>query len=113
MLRSFPGRALLIGVALKVGALMGTAAGFSFGLSLVDRIANLALIVGVGGALLALLRHARRRLLWRVRRQLIISYIFIGFVPVLLLAAFFLLAGLLLFANIGSYFLQEAVTRVV
>ena len=32
---------------------------------------------------------AKRRLLWRVRRKLILSYIFIGFVPALLLVAFF------------------------
>lgn len=113
VLRSFTGRALISGVALKALALAGTAFGLPVGLALVDRIADLALLVGVGGVVFALLRLARRRLLWRVRRQLIISYIFIGFVPVLLLAAFFLLAGLLLFANIGSYFLQESVTLVV
>src|SRR5205807_1322181 len=33
----------------------------------------------------------RQRLLWRVRRKLIISYIFVGFVPVILIIAFFLL----------------------
>ena len=33
----------------------------------------------------------RRRLLWRVRRKLIMSYIFIGFVPAILIVAFFLL----------------------
>ena len=36
---------------------------------------------------------AKRRLLWRVRRKLIISYIFIGFIPAMLIVAFFLLGG--------------------
>ena len=36
---------------------------------------------------------AQRRLLWRVRRKLIISYIFIGFIPAILIVAFFLLGG--------------------
>ena len=34
----------------------------------------------------------QRRLLWRVRRKLILSYIFIGVVPSLLILGFFLLS---------------------
>ena len=49
----------------------------------------------------------RRRLLWRVRRKLILSYIFVGLVPSLLIVAFFLLAGLLLFRNVASYLVQS------
>jgi len=47
--------------------------------------------------------------LWRVRRKLTLSYVFIGFVPVLLLASFFLLCGLLLFFNVSSYLVQSRV----
>ena len=47
-----------------------------------------------------------RRLLWRVRRKLIISYIFIGFIPAILIVAFFLLGGFLLFSNFSSYLVQ-------
>ena len=50
---------------------------------------------------------AKRRLLWRVRRKLILSYIFIGFVPALLIVAFFLLCGFLLFFNFSSYLVQS------
>jgi hypothetical protein len=42
-----------------------------------------------------------------VRRKLILSYIFIGFVPALLIVAFFLLCGYLLFFNFGSYLVQS------
>ncbi len=61
-----------------------------------------------GGAFLVArgLAIAQRRLLWRVRRKLIISYIFVGFVPAILIVAFFLLGGLLLFSNFSSYLLQ-------
>ena len=52
-------------------------------------------------------RLANRRLLWRVRRKLIISYIFIGCVPAILIVAFFLLGGLLLFSNFSSYLVQN------
>ena len=51
--------------------------------------------------------------LWRVRRKLTLSYVFIGFVPVLLLASFFLLCGLLLFFNVSSYLVQSRVNALV
>ena len=51
----------------------------------------------------------RRRLLWRVRRKLILSYVFVGLVPSLLIVAFFLLAGLLLFRNMASYLVQTRI----
>src|SRR4029079_12492722 len=50
---------------------------------------------------------ANRRLLWRVRRKLILSYIFIGFIPSILIIAFFLLGGLFLFSNFSSYMVQN------
>ena len=51
--------------------------------------------------------------LWRVRRKLTLSYIFIGFVPILLIAVFFLLCGLLLFFNVSSYLVQSRVNALV
>ena len=46
-------------------------------------------------------------MLWRVRRKLILSYVFVGVVPVLLVITFFLLAGLLLFFNVSSYLVKS------
>ncbi len=66
-------------------------------------------MVGVVGLVTHGVRTARRRLLWRVRRQLILSYVFIGVIPALLLVTFFSLAGILLFANIGSYLIQSRI----
>jgi serine phosphatase RsbU (regulator of sigma subunit) len=51
--------------------------------------------------------------LWRVRRKLTLSYIFIGFVPILLIVVFFLLCGLLLFFNVSSYLVQSRVNGLV
>src|SRR5258708_27770239 len=51
--------------------------------------------------------------LWRVRRKLTLSYIFIGFVPILLIAVFFLLCGLLLFFNVSAYLVQSRVNALV
>ncbi len=38
------------------------------------------------------LKKFMRKLLWRIRRKLVLSYIFIGFIPICLLAALFILA---------------------
>ena len=51
--------------------------------------------------------------LWRVRRKLTLSYIFIGLVPILLIVVFFLLCGLLLFFNVSSYLVQSRVNALV
>ena len=56
---------------------------------------------------------AKGRLLWRVRRKLIVSYIFIGFVPVLLVISFFLVSGALLFFNVSAYMLRSRMATVV
>ncbi len=75
-------------------------------LAALDTLASIAVAVGGAYFLVRGLSAARRRLLWRVRRKLIISYIFIGFIPALLIAAFFLLGGFLLFSNFSSYLVQ-------
>ncbi len=58
-------------------------------------------------------RRLRQRILWRVRRKLTLSYVFIGFVPILLIVVFFLLCGLLLFFNVSSYLVQSRVQTII
>ena len=73
---------------------------------MLNGIGTLAGIVLVLLAALFLARGlllARRQLLWRVRRKLIVSYVFIGLVPALLLIVFFLFAGQLIFTSVASY----------
>ncbi|MHB8532903.1 MAG: PP2C family protein-serine/threonine phosphatase [Solirubrobacteraceae bacterium] len=108
LLRTLPGRAIVIGLAIKLlvfaaGELWGGAPAF---LSVVDTVAALAVASGAAYFLFRLVVLAQRRLLWRVRRKLILSYIFIGFIPAILIVAFFLLCGLLLFYNFSSYLVQ-------
>ncbi len=110
----FGGRALLVGVALKaLGALVRLAAGTEPTLvALVDSVGSLALIVAVVCLLVRFVPRARRRLLWRVRDQLILSYVFIGVVPVLLVIAFFVVSGLVLFLNVASYLVTNGFGNV-
>lgn len=107
LLRTLPGRAILIGAAVKLVVFALTLVSRPPAvLRLLDTAASVALVAGGAYFLAKGLALAQRRLLWRVRRKLIISYIFIGFVPVILIVAFFLLGGLLLFSNFSSYLLQ-------
>jgi sigma-B regulation protein RsbU (phosphoserine phosphatase) len=109
LLHTLPGRAIVIGLAVKVViALLAQVTGAvpSF-LRVVDTVAGLATAAGATFFVFRLSVIAKRRLLWRVRRKLILSYIFIGFVPALLIVAFFLLCGYLLFFNFGSYLVQS------
>ncbi len=112
--RRFGGRALLVGVALKVlCALFRFVVGGEPALvAVVDSAGSLALIVGVACLVIKIAPRARRRLLWRVRDQLILSYVFIGVVPVLLVISFFAVSGLVLFLNVASYLVTNGFGNV-
>src|SRR6185436_21030840 len=109
LLRTLPGRAIVIGLVARlavyiVGVVLGTAPAV---LGVIDTAAGVALAVGAGYFVFKFLVTAKRRLLWRVRRKLILSYIFIGFIPALLIVAFFLLCGFLLFYNFSTHLVQS------
>lgn len=114
LLQSFAGRALLVGLGLKVLAILATAIGLAMNgfISGIDAIGSVSVAVGGASFLWVGITAARRRLLWRVRRKLIISYIFIGFIPAILIVAFFLLGGFLLFANFSSYLVQNRLSEM-
>src|SRR4051794_7991750 len=114
LLRTPPGRAIVFGAIVKaVVFAAGLAAPVPALLRVVDTAASIALAAGGAYFLAQGVAFAQRRLLWRVRRKLIISYIFIGFIPSLLIVAFFLLGGLFLFSNVSSYMVQSRVNSVV
>ena len=111
---SVPGRAALIGAAVKaVTTILGWIAPGASVVEALDAFGSLALLFAGGYALTRGIIWAKRRLLWRVRRKLILSYIFVGLVPGLLIIAFFLIAGLILFFNVSTYLLQSRVRTLV
>src|SRR5438045_3951517 len=65
-------------------------------------VSLLNVIVGFCAALLAL-RWLRQHLLWRLRNRLIVTYVFVGVIPVLLLVAMALLAGYLLAGQFATF----------
>src|SRR5215469_1984642 len=48
-------------------------------------------------------RWARQALLWRLRNRLIVTYVFIGVIPILLLISMFLLAAYLFAGQFATY----------
>jgi len=110
LLRTLPGRALVIGLGVKIAI-------FALGLAVrppaivdaLDTIASIAIVLAAVYFLGQGIALASRRLLWKVRRKLIISYIFIGFIPSILIIAFFLLGGVFLFSNFSAYLVQNEI----
>jgi len=112
--RTFAGRLLLVSLGIKAVIWIGRAAGWSSPvLSAVNAAASALLLFALVVIGYRLYIHAKRVVLWRVRRKLMLSYVFVGAVPVLLLVLFFSIAGLLLVVNVGGYMLRSRVSMLV
>lgn len=107
------GRMLAAGAALKLTALAGRFVGTAGPIEMLDTLADVCLVAGAAAVGYRVSAGLKRRMLWRVRRKLTLSYIFIGFVPALLIITFFLLSGLLLFFSVSSYMLRTRVGSVI
>jgi serine phosphatase RsbU (regulator of sigma subunit) len=97
-LKSWPGRTLLTAVAVALLGLLGV--------PLPPFVAGLVRFVLVVFGVVGLVRLSRgtlRALLWRIRSKLILSYLFIGLVPIVLASAFFVLAGVLLASLVAAH----------
>jgi sigma-B regulation protein RsbU (phosphoserine phosphatase) len=114
LLSTWPGRLFIISAALKlVVALIRLAGDLPQVVSVLSSAATIGLIVSVSVFIWRLFVLMKQRLLWRVRRKLILSYIFIGVVPSLLIVIFFLLGGLLIFMNVSAYLFKDGYDAAV
>src|SRR5215203_3064814 len=82
-------------------------------IELVSVIASLGLAFAAIYVVARLFILAKRRLLWRVRRKLILSYIFIGVVPALLIVGFFLLSANVVAMNVSAYLFKDGYDDIV
>jgi serine phosphatase RsbU (regulator of sigma subunit) len=113
LLKTFPGRALILGAVIKaVTWPLRLAIRLPAALDAVDMVGSLALLFAAAYGLTRFVVWSKRRLLWRVRRKLILSYVFVGVVPALLVISFFLLAGLIIAFNVSSYLVQSRVRNL-
>ncbi len=101
---------LTVGFKLVVGVLGATAPVW---LRVLDTVGTIVLVVSLGYLLARIVGLLQRRLLWRVRRKLVLSYIFISFVPIVLIVSFFVLAGLLMLGIVTSSLVQLSFEDVV
>lgn len=106
LLRSWPGRLLLAALSVWVLGAVG--------------VPLPEVVSGLDGLLLAgfaavygyrLSRMLLRRMLWRIRTKLLLSYLFIAVVPVVLLALFFSIVGLISLTLVASYMVGAEVAR--
>ncbi|HEY2944295.1 MAG TPA: SpoIIE family protein phosphatase [Vicinamibacteria bacterium] len=74
-------------------------------------IAVLVLVLFCLVGLPRLSRWAVRRLLWRIRTKMLVSYLFIAVVPLVLLTIFFLLVGFLGLSLTASYMVSSQMER--
>src|SRR5438045_395738 len=78
LLRTIPGRLIVVGAAVRLAmlAVASMAQPLPAFFSVVDTVAALAIAIGVAYFIYQVFAGAKQRLLWRVRRKLIVSYIF-------------------------------------
>src|SRR5436190_3883000 len=114
LLTTWPGRLFLIAAGLKVVvALWRLTGALPTAARILSSAATIGLIISVGYFATKLFVLTKQRLLWRVRRRLILSYIFIGVIPSLLVIVFFLFCGAVLFMSVAAYLFKSGYDKVV
>ena len=114
LLRSWPGRLFIVAAAVKllVAGIRLFAEPPAF-LRVLSTTATVALAIALLYFIVRLFLLVKRRLLWRVRRKLILSYIFIGVVPALLILGFFLVGAVVLSMNVSAYVFKDGYDEIV
>jgi sigma-B regulation protein RsbU (phosphoserine phosphatase) len=114
LLTTWPGRLFIIAAALKAFVALWRVFGELPGpIHVLSGAASIGLAIAVGVFAWRLFVLMKRRLLWRVRRKLILSYIFIGVVPSLLIIVFFLFCSAVLFMGVAAYLFKSGYDKVV
>jgi serine phosphatase RsbU (regulator of sigma subunit) len=80
--------------------------------SVVGGLINLGLLIYFLAFVVWGILRLRTKLLWKIRRKLIISYLLIGLVPTVLILFFFLLTAYLVFGQVSSYILSASLEKV-
>jgi serine phosphatase RsbU (regulator of sigma subunit) len=108
LLRTLPGRLLLLtsGLLLLTVGLQFFVTPPAF-IDVFRKVVSLAWLAGVAWIVILAISRNRRAFLWRVRRKLLLSYLFLGVVPVVLSLAFALAFGVLLYVTVTSYVFLE------
>lgn len=106
LLRTRLGQLLLVLVAMRILGALGIFPSVLTTTSTVALWVYAIVLVGLGVARL------RTKLLWKIRRKLVISYLLIGLVPTILILFFFLLSAYFVFGQVSSYMLNTSLRRI-
>lgn len=98
--------AILLIVGGAVLALLGLESGFASFLKFLAVIATVYMLFRLAG-------WWRTRLLWSLRNRLIVAYLFIAVVPILLILTLVILAGQIVYSQLGAYLLYGDIQRRV
>lgn len=82
-------------------------------LEIFRKVVSLAFIVSSVWLVVIAIARNRRRFLWRVRRKLILSYVFLGVFPVLLVSVFALVVAALFYMDVAAYMFHEGLNDLV
>ena len=108
LLRTLPGRLSLLSAGLwLVLFLVQRVVALPALLEIFRKVVSLALIGSSAWLVGLTIARNRRRLLWRVRRKLILSYVFIGLFPVVLVVVFALFVAVLFYIDVAAYMFHE------
>ena len=114
LFHSWAGRLFIVAAGLKIlfGIIRQFATLPTF-IGLINSTATVAMAVSLGFFVWRLFQLMKRRLLWRLRRRLILSYIFIGVVPALLIIAFFVLGAWTVTMNLSAYLFKDGYDDII
>jgi sigma-B regulation protein RsbU (phosphoserine phosphatase) len=113
LLRTWPGRLFIVTAAFKfIIALIRLAGELSPFFLAINTAATIGLAIAITIFFTRLIVVAQRRLLWRVRRKLILSYIFLGVVPSFLIAGFVLLGSTFVSWSVAAYLFRDGYDEV-
>ena len=111
--RTLPGRLLLLsGVSLVAVWLLAQVTTVPPLVEAFRKVASLAVRVSILWLAVLVLVRYRQQFLWRVRRKLILSYVFLGFVPVVLVVVFASVAAVILHGNTAAYLFNEGLEDI-
>src|SRR5687768_15883159 len=114
LLRSRAGRLFLVSAVVKlVLTLIDRVTPLPLPLTIIGIAATLGIIAAVVYFVWRVIALMKRRLLWRVRRRLILSYIFIGVVPAILIISFVMLGAFVVSINVSSYLFREGYDDII
>jgi len=98
----------LVSTVVVAGGLLASM--FAFNGGFFSFLKYLAVLAGIY-LMFRLIGWWRNRLLWSLRNRLIVAYLFIAVVPILLIVALVLIAGRVLYSQLGAYLLHEDIQQ--